>query len=243
MKNKAQKGFLVTSFMLVGLLVTLQFKSVGSDYSFITIKTMSDLQNAVRREQEEINHMTALIELQEEKLRNYEAAIESDGSIQEILVQDIENMKIHSGFYDLEGPGVMVLLSDGDRELYEGEDPNNVIIHDLDVLRIINDLKIAGAEALSINGQRVLSTSEIQCAGATITINQFTYGQPFVIKAIGNADMLNASIKAPNTYAWELKEVFGLKVESHVSERVRIPRYHGPRQLQYVSVKEGEKAQ
>ncbi|MEN1759522.1 DUF881 domain-containing protein [Anoxynatronum sibiricum] len=240
MKKNAQKWFLIAAFMLVGFLITLQFKSVGSDYSFITIKTMSDLQNAVKREQDEINQIISLIEAQEEKLRNYEAAIASDGSIQEILVQDIENMKIHSGFYDLEGPGVMVLLSDSDRDLYEGEDPNNVIVHDADVLRIINDLKIAGAEALSINGQRVLSTSEIQCAGATITINQFTYAQPFVIKAIGNYDLLNAAIKAPNTYAWELKEVFGLRVESHVSERVRIPRYHGQRQLQYVSVKEGE---
>lgn len=226
--------------MVAGLLVTLQFKSVGTDYSFITIQTMSELQNAVRREQDELKQIQLLIEAQEAKLSNYESAIASEGSIQEILIQDIELMKIHSGYYDLEGPGVMVLLSDSDRELYEGEDPNNVIVHDADVLKIMNDLKTAGAEALSINGQRVLSTSEIQCAGATITINQFTYGQPFVIKAIGNPDLLNAAIRAPQTYAWELKEVYGLRVESHVSERVRIPRYHGERKLQYISVKDGE---
>jgi uncharacterized protein YlxW (UPF0749 family) len=146
---------------------------------------------------EELKQIQLLIGAQEAKLSKYESAIASEGSIQEILIQDIELMKIHSGYYDLEGPGVMVLLSDSDRELYEGEDPNNVIVHDADVLKIMNDLKTAGAEALSINGQRVLSTSEIQCAGATITINQFTYAQPFVIKAIGNPDLLNAAIRAP----------------------------------------------
>ncbi len=239
--NKFYRNMMiVTIFAAASLLVTLQFKSVGPDYSFITVKTMSDLQNAVKNEEEEILQLRSLIEIQEQKLRSYEDAIANEGSIQEVLIKDIEELKVYNGFYDLEGPGVMVLLSDSDRELYENEDPNNVIVHDLDVLRIMNDLKIAGAEALSINGQRVLNNSEIQCAGATITINQFTYAQPFVIKAIGNSDLLNAAIKAPSAYAWELKEIYGLRVESHVSERVRIPRYSGLRNLQYISAKDGE---
>lgn len=240
MKTLYRNVMIVAIFAIAGLLVTLQFKSVGPDYSFITVKTMSDLQNAVKNEEEEIFQLKSLIDIQEQKLRSYQDAIQNDGSIHDILIEDIEELKVHIGFYDLEGPGVMVLLSDSDRELYENEDPNNVIVHDVDVLRIMNDLKIAGAEALSINGQRVLHNSEIQCAGATITINQFTYAQPFVIKAIGNPDLLNAAIKAPSTYAWELKEIYGLRVESHVSERVRIPRYSGQRNLQYISLRDGE---
>lgn len=240
MKNFYRNMMIVGIFAAASLIVTLQFKSVGPDYSFITIKTMSDLQNAVKSEEEEISQLKALIEMQDNKLQSYQEAIANEGSIQEVLIKDIEALKVHHGFYDLEGPGVMVLLSDSDRELYENEDPNNVIVHDTDVLRIMNDLKIAGAEALSINGQRVLHNSEIQCAGATITINQFTYAQPFVIKAIGNPDLLNAAIKAPSTNAWELKEVYGLRVESHVSERVRIPRYNGQRNFQYISVRDGD---
>lgn len=240
MKTFYRNMMIVAIFASASLLVTLQFKSVGPDYSFITVKTMSDLQNAVKNEEEEILQLKSLIDVQEQKLRSYEEAIQNDGSIQDILIKQIEELKVHNGFYDLEGPGVMVLLSDSDRELYENEDPNNVIVHDIDVLRIMNDLKIAGAEALSINGQRVLHNSEIQCAGATITINQFTYAQPFVIKAIGNPDLLNAAIKAPSTYAWELKEIYGLRVESHISERVRIPRYGGQRNLQYISLRDGE---
>jgi uncharacterized protein YlxW (UPF0749 family) len=240
MKKIYKNGLILLVCSLIGLSVTLQFKSVGTDYSYISIKTMRDLQNAVQREIDELEQIKTLARSQKDKLHNYETALASDGSIHDVLIQEIELMKMHSGHYDLEGPGVMVLLSDSERELYEGEDPNNVIVHDTDVLTIINDLKIAGAEALSINGQRYLSTSEIQCAGATITINQYTYAQPFVIKAIGNPDMLNAAIKAPNTFAWDLKEVYGLRVESHMSERVRIPRYQSQRTLQYVSAKDGE---
>ena len=239
MKMIIKKSFMLIGFMLMGLLLMVQFKSVGGEYSFITIKTINDLQTAVNREKDEIRQLQELINAQADKLSDYETAIASDGSIMDVLLSDIEMMKMYSGQYDLEGPGVMVVMSDSERDLYEGEDPNNVIVHDLDVLAIINDLKVAGAEALSINGQRVMSTSEIQCAGATISINQLTYAQPFVVKAIGDPDLLSAAVRAPNTYAWELKEVFGLQIESHVSERIRIPRYT-QRQLQYLSVKEGD---
>lgn len=240
MKKHYQKGIVFFAFLLFGIFISVQLGSIQTDYSFITIKTMRDLQNAVQREKDEMEQIKSLIEVHENKLADYRSAIASEGSIQEVLIQEIVSIRIHSGFYDLEGPGIMVVLSDSDRELYEGEDPNNVIVHDADVLAIINDLRIAGAEAMSINGQRVMSHSEIQCAGATITINQVTYAQPFVIKAIGNPDTLNAAIRAPNTYAWELKEVYGLRVESHVSERVRIPRYQGQRNVQYLTVKDGD---
>lgn len=240
MKSYFGKGILLGIGLLIGLILAIQVKNLDENYHFISVKTISDLNMAIRKEKDEVEHLKNMIELQENRLRDYQSAIEGDGSINEILIQDIELMRMKSGYYDLEGPGVMVVLRDGERELYEGENPNNVIVHDEDVLRIINDLKIAGAEALSINGQRYLNTSEIQCTGPTITINQMTYAQPFVIKAIGNPDTLNAAIKAPGTYAWEIKEVFGLQVEAHVSQRIRIPKYQGDHRLQYVRVEEGE---
>ncbi len=239
MKSYFVKGLLLGIGLLVGLILAIQVKNLDEDYYFVSIKTMSDLNMEIRQEKEEIEQLKSMIESQENRLKEYQSAIESDGSINDIIIQDIELMRMRSGFYDLEGPGVLVVLKDSERELYEGENPNNVIVHDEDVLKIINDLKIAGAEALSINGQRYLNTSEIQCAGPTITINQMTYAQPFVIKAIGNPDTLNAAIKAPGTYAWEIKEVFGLQVESHISERIRIPKYQGNHTLQYVTAEEG----
>lgn len=239
MKSYFGKGILLGISLLIGFILAIQVKNLDEDYHFISVKTISDLNMAIRQEKAEIEQLKSRIELQENRLREYQSAIETDGSIDEIIIQDIKLMRIRSGYYDLEGPGVMVVLKDSERELYEGENPNNVIVHDEDVLKIINDLKIAGAEALSINGQRYLNTSEIQCTGPTITINQMTYAQPFVIKAIGNPDTLNAAIKAPGTYASEIKEVFGLQVESHVSERIRIPKYQGNNRLRYVKTEEG----
>jgi len=215
-------------------------KNVQGDYDFVSLNTIADLQNMLKREQEEISNIKELINSNKSKLIEYEKAISEGGSIKDVLEKDNEQLKIIGGFVDLEGPGVIIKLSDSVRELYEWEDPNNVIVHDSDVLNIINDLKIAGAEALSINGQRVMSISEIQCAGATITINNHTYGQPFIIKAIGNPDTLGAAVKSPEAYASILKDVYGLGLEVEIYENVRISKYHNDITWRYLRLKEGE---
>lgn len=86
----------------------------------------------------------------------------------------------------------------------------------------INDLRKSGAEAISINGERVLPLSEIKCSGATITINSTMYGQPFIIKAIGNGDSLMASILSPQSYVNLLRESYGIFVEAKEDDKVVI---------------------
>ena len=108
------------------------------------------------------------------------------------------------------------------------------------LFRSVNDLKTAGAEAVSVNEQRIMSISEIQCAGATITVNNHTYGQPFVIKAIGDPDMLGAAIKSPESYASLLKDVYGLGLEVEVYENVKISKFNSDINWKYLTPKEGE---
>ncbi|MCC5911870.1 MAG: DUF881 domain-containing protein [Clostridiaceae bacterium] len=241
MKYLHQKVIVTLMFLILGFTMVLQFKNEVEDYSFVSIRTMADLQSAVDREKEEITNLKERINTNENKLQEYQQALQDEGSIKEVLRNELEAMKLVSGFVDVEGSGIILRLSDSDRELYEGENPNNLIIHDGDVLTILNDLRIAGAEVLSINGQRLLSTSEIKCAGPTITINNHTYGQPFVIKAIGDPETLSAAVRAPGTYASSLKEIYGLNIESYVSERVRVARFQDHMTLQYVTtLRKGE---
>lgn len=227
-------------FCILGFTIVLQFRSDLEEYSFISLKSLNDLEGKINMEKEEINNMKQLIRLNKKRLNEYQRALEEEGSIKEVLRNEISTMKLLSGFEDVEGPGIIIKLSDSERELYEGEDPNNLVVHDGDVLTIINDLRIAGAEVISINGQRLLNTSEVKCTGPTITINDYTYGQPFIFKAIGNPETLEAAIKAPGSYAWDLREVYGLVVDSYISERVRVSKYQGNTALKYMKPMEGD---
>ena len=77
----------------------------------------------------------------------------------------------------------------------------------------VNDLKKAGAIAISINGERLLTLSKIKCSGSTIKVNDTTYGQPFIIKAIGDLNTLKASVISPQSYTNILQEVYGIYIK------------------------------
>lgn len=240
MKIQPNKIVILLLCIVLGFFMAIQTKNVQGDYDFVSLRTIMDLQNLIKKEKEELSSISELIMSNKNRLLEYEMAISKGGSIRDVLAKEHDQFKAIGGFMDLEGPGIIVWLRDSDRELYEWEDPNNVIVHDLDVLIVVNDLKTAGAEAISINGQRIMGTSEIQCAGATITVNNYTYGQPFIIKAIGDPNMLSAAIKSPESYASLLKDFYGLGLEVEVYENIEIPKFNRDINWKYLTPKEGE---
>ncbi|MGV8145117.1 MAG: DUF881 domain-containing protein [Alkaliphilus sp.] len=239
MKKTASSIFILITFVLLGYFITFQFRNISEEYSFVNIRTITELQNKINRKKEEIRSINGIIANKSEQLKQYEIALKKDGTIKEVLHSKIEIERIHAGFVDIEGPGLIIVLRDSERKLYRNEDPNNLIVHESDILVLLNELKVAGAEALSVNGQRVLFTTDVKCTGPTITINGFTFGQPFIIKAIGNTKALNAAIMSPNSSAVILKDVFGIDIKSRISPRVRITKFSGNTNFKYLTVKEG----
>ena len=96
---------------------------------------------------------------------------------------------------DVTGEGIIITLKDGTTNssdiLSSSLMATDVIVHNSDLLQVVNDLKNAGAEAISINGERIVQTSSITCEGIIIKINNKKLGSPYVIKAIGSAATLD----------------------------------------------------
>ena len=101
----------------------------------------------------------------------------------------------------MKGPGIIVTLNDSKLPypkdmppgVLPGMAPEN-IIHDTDINQTVNELKTAGAEAISVNDQRLVATSPVRCAGPTVYVNNTMAAPPFVIKAIGDAKTLQAAL-------------------------------------------------
>ena len=74
------------------------------------------------------------------------------------------------------------------------DDPNRYIIHYENLLYLVNDLRNAGAEGISINGQRIVVSSEIRCVGNVILVNTTRLAPPFEISAIGDPKALELSL-------------------------------------------------
>lgn len=139
---------------------------------------------------------------------------------------DAENLKLKAGLLPLEGEGIIIRMDDSHRESKKDEDKNLYVIHDSDLLKVINELRSAGAEAISINGQRLIDRSEIRCAGPTVSVNNVRSSAPFEIHAIGDQNILEGAIRMRGGVSDTLK-VWGIQLEIEMSNKVYIPSYKG----------------
>ncbi|RIW36324.1 DUF881 domain-containing protein [Bacillus salacetis] len=139
----------------------------------------SDLQNEVYEKQQ--------------KVVDIEKELSQEKQIYFNLAEDAEKYRMFLGKVKVEGPGVSVTLSDSQ---YNPDDPNvnNYIVHEHHVYKVINEMYIAGASAVAINGQRLKHDSYILCTGPVITVDGVTYSAPFEITSIGDPEVLSSAL-------------------------------------------------
>ncbi|QZY57164.1 DUF881 domain-containing protein [Crassaminicella profunda] len=239
MKRGVWKYNILILCILVGVLIALQFKNVKGQYEYVPLKVIHNYKVLIESEKKEVDNIREMIKEQENKIKEYEKIKEEGGKFKEAMSEELKKQKLNSGFTDVEGPGIILTLADGTKELEDWQEPNDVLVHDKDVLRIINDLKVAGAEAMSINGQRLLANSEISCAGHSIRINNQFFAQPFIIKAIGDPKKLEAALMAPAPEGYvEILELYGLYVEVNTVLNIKIQKYSEEIDLRYLKVSE-----
>ena len=101
------------------------------------------------------------------------------------------------------------------------------------MLSIVNELKNAGAEAIEINGQRVVGISAITCEGNIIMVNGERVGSPFTINAIGSPELL-ANLNRPGGYLPKLEE-YNIKTTFKKVDSITIPKYNGIMNFKYAS--------
>lgn len=141
-----------------------------------------------------------------ENLRNNVLNIESDVETQ----GKIKKYEIILGLTKVQGEGITITVADNneqkDNSSFASINNSNYLVHDGNLVAIINELKIAGAEAISINGKRIVNSTSINCAGNVIQINGEKVGSPFVINAIGDKDLLYGELTKNGGTLYKLKK-------------------------------------
>lgn len=133
-----------------------------------------------------------------------------------------------AGRTPVQGPGVELWLDDSVEPAQLGVNPDEYLIHDQDLLAVINDLNAAGAKAVSLNGLRLLATTDVRCAGAVVSVGPVRTSIPVTILAVGDPAKLAASLSGP-TGEIRLLSLFG--IQAHLSElpSIVVPAYKAPR--------------
>ena len=221
---KQQRWSIALVCMVLGFMLAVQFR------------TTEDLKDSVSYQRvEELSERLLQTEKERDKLKDELKQTKAKAAEGNTGSQNEEELQMMSGFTALEGPGIVVTLDDSKAVSKAGENPNLYLIHDDDLLRVVNELRAAGAEAISINGQRMLGTSEIRCAGPTLSVNNVRSAPPFEIRAIGDKESLEKSIRMRGGVEETLK-VWGIQLDVKLSDAVRIPAYQGTMQFKYAKL-------
>lgn len=224
MKLRKGQTIIVILMVILGMLIAMQLRLSQMGYKYVQFTDINNLQSTILKEKVEIEQLKEKQKELESKEKAYESA-QTGGDLKSVLQENVNQYKTFAGLTKLEGPGIVVIVTDADRELGENENPNDLIVHDYDMRALIGDIRAAGAEAISINDQRILlSKTEMYCTGPTIRINDQVFAQPFIIRAIGDKNRLMEVVDGPNGYANILRDM-GIFVETNTSISIDIPAY------------------
>lgn len=235
MTNKKKIG-LVLGIMCFALTmgICVQIKTVKNISSTMSQNyEENNLRAEVLKYKEKYDNLLKSTEDVDKELKQYiEKATENNSELEEAKNQINDGNKV-IGLTEVTGPGVIFTVADSDIDPNTVADSSYLLVHDSDILKIVNELKNAGAEAISINEQRIILTSSIICGGNIININGEKTGSPFEIKAIGSPEAL-ANLSRPGGTLSILKDR-GVKVSDLKKiNNITIPKYSGVLNFKYL---------
>lgn len=153
-----------------------------------------DLASLVGAEAERAENLTDEVNALTKEVAELGAQVQDD-TVQRVQAE-VERLRDPAGLVERTGPGVQITLSDAPDEVLDAAtgDKNLLVVHQQDIQAVVNALWKGGAEAVTIQGQRVISTTGIKCEGNSVLLQGVPYPQPYVIEGLGDAGELTAAI-------------------------------------------------
>ena len=217
--NRNERSLLGLACFLLGFLFIILIKAQGVTGSQVRLQETA-MPSLIQTEQENQH-----ISVDNENLQLELARYAEGQNASTLFNQQLKEAKMNAGLIEVAGPGLRITLDDSKRSAVGGEDQMLFVIHEQYIREIFNALWNGGAEALAVNGQRVMTNTEVYCSGSYIQINGTRQMPPYVIDAIGDTSYL---LGALNFYGlWsklgELQQKEGITRKLDVLSKVVIP--------------------
>ncbi len=159
------------------------------------------------------------------------------------VVLDLEEQKMLAGTVSVRGPGLKILLDDSSvKTIPPKEDPAMYLVHEYQLRDVANVLWAAGAEAVAINGERLVAPTSIYCVGSTILVNDTRTSPPYEFTVLGDSARIEASL-ADSTILRALKsriKIYGLQFTVQKLRELTVPAYTGGLDVRHVIVASAE---
>ena len=208
---------IVTASLFIGFALALT-PAKGGEVATNENQTLSQLLDENRTLGDQVSQL-------QEKLDEYEKTSAASDTVAAELAEELAAARMEAGLVPLTGPGIRIELDA--RYVSDAEGSRQAVraLSDSELLRIINELNASGAEAIAINGDRIVATSEIRTAGSYININRRATNVPYTIEAVGNPETLSASLMLLGGIKDTFEPFYELKITQ--VDGLEIPAYSG----------------
>lgn len=232
MQNKDLKAQITIGIMLLimAFAITVQIKSVSQNKSVAGINNLrtEELLLELKNEQSKNAELEKQLSAFKNDIDQYREAAETNDNYSKVLSEQLTRAELLAGMVDVKGEGITITLNDMDnRKTSAGSlNANATLIHDEDIRKVVNELFAAGAEVVAVNDSRLISTSAVRCVGPSILVNDTKMTPPYVIKAIGKAEQLEAALNLNGGVVDNLR-IWGFEIEIKKYSEIIIPKYSG----------------
>lgn len=228
--EKEKKIMILTISVMALILVCvmfMQFKVVNeTDLAQLESMREDELEKAITEWKEKYEDVYKKLVDTNKKINDYEQKMQSNAEISELVNKELVEAKRNFGLTDVIGDGIVITLTDNDERTYDYED----------LLDLINELRDAGAEALSINDERITNITDIaDISSRYIKINSKKISSPYVVKAIGDSTYLKSALTIKNGYL-DIKTKEGHNIEIEEKSNIKINKYSKPIDLKYIEL-------
>ena len=217
-------------FFILAMAITLQIRTMsGQDSNVSQLIRNSELKDSLLQSEEKYSFMEEELDKSNKELEKIRTSVTNYDTTSQEKTTQLKKDNMLLGLTDVTGEGVIITAKDG--QVNKATDSiSDYLVHDADLRAIVSELCNAGAEAISINDQRIVNSTCIVCAGNVISINGEKVTSPFVIKAIGNQERLYG-INRPGGYLQFMKDY--TSVELKKANNIEIKKYSGALNFKY----------
>lgn len=206
--------------VILGIMVGLQYRTQASSVP-LQVDDRRKMLELVRALEAERNKMSAEITDLRSRVADMEASSNKLGAAGRQIQEQLNRSRVEAGLTGMKGPGIVVTLNDSPRTPPINTDPYFYIIHDVDLTALVNELWSAGAEAVSINEQRVVTRTSIRCVGPTVLVNGVRIAAPYTVKGIGPND-LETALRMPGGFLDSMAALIGNGGQVTISRQTEV---------------------
>lgn len=232
MQTNEANIFLFIASIIIGLLIAMNM-DLGKGAMLLDVEQYEVAYSERNKLQGEISGLQKeYLELQN-KVNGFDTNSKNQNDVLKEITDELKRNRIILGSVPVIGEGIKITLNDAPEVMFGGDYTNSMLVHDKDLVRVINDLRNAGAEAIAINDHRIVFNSAGLCWGTTIDFDGIKVIAPFYITAIGNKNVLENFLETQENQVKQLKmRKCYVEVES-LSELI-IPAYNGSLENKYL---------